>query len=1000
MSDEAPMDSEDGQEPQTAPSQPDTKKPDDASGYLKRIFSGLWHTFQVLLPVGVVFLALVAFLAWSSGIVDNLRSETPGVVHIESPQIYTRERLVNDRFREQAWLEQQLKELEDRAEIISSYRKDSFRIAAKSAPKGAEAADPPTQPATDDKDDDDDRLEEKLLVTADDSFNLQRNMRATIRRALIENELDDRHDLGSNSLYQFNFGAAIIAGRRTRRIAAIEMEIDPVKPLKPLNGLMGENSICAGLRQYECAFLFDTGVLTEMPDGEKADIEDAVEQYSKWRQLFYRWLRAENSAYEREAADVRTLLRSPQASARIRERMKPFFDNLDRQAKRFIDSFEVVSSTRVQDSNEECTFFVQGGKDGQAAGGESERNNGPGSIENEVLDFIRRCVRVTNRTLAGLGGELSGVRDFAKTEIGLDPDSAPDGASKARIEKTLSNGESVWGEYFLYVFKRFNEQCPWPNGDDLVAEMRRPLDSNIAALSANTETALNSDTETADSEVAVLRPNAVRYRLTAEVESSLLDCISRSVVRDFGSHPFGQVERSEQGTAQNSGSRSDPSTYRAQRGLSSIVVTNRKNEFKVRERTEYIGVASRYTQNTGANDLKPYPHSVEKLNLTCKRHGVEIPGQHNGVLLAGVSTNYWFDTIVPPVNQEIGWNVLAHLICASYNAAPLPGTEAPLVVDGSYTLPIGLFRFVDLLSDGQKTFSYSVQPSGAFSLQRRDRDTGWSFSGLFGGTQRDDQIAAGGDTTESWIEKQYQVIGFGTQLDSQDSTNPDSPETQRKAKFGWYVFPAATGGGVFARPVVQSANIKLSALVSLPAWWENVDITVTTSWRDADAPGVPVSLDSATEVRSTQKLRVELPTRLEFIRNHFPDSTAIRPSLYELHLPKVALRACEPADIVLKGERLWRSTVVTLGSQRSTLIQVMPDMRGIIARFDEVMPFGSDNKQPEDGFQKHDVPVTVWTSEGQKSVVDTVSVLVPEPMTNLIAQGKPPCGDPEKVSDQ
>ena len=962
------------------------------SGNLKRIFSGLWHTFQVILPVGVVFLAFVAFLAWSSGLVDNFRSETPGVVHIESPQIYTRERLVNDRFREQAWLEKQLKELENRAEIISSYRKDSVRFSAKSAPTGADTPDPAPEPAAANKDEDEDNLEEKLLVSADDSFNLQRNMRATIRRALIENELDDRHDLGSNSLYQFNFGAAIIAGRRTRSIAAIEMEIDPVNPLEPLIALMAEDSVCAGLRKYECAFLFETGVLAEVPASEKGEIDEIIEQYGLWRQLFNRWVSTENSAYEREAADIRELLRSPQASTRIRGRMQPFFDNLNRQALRFVESFESVSSQTDTFAKKECKFSKH-------VDGDTDKS----SIEIEILTFIRGCVTETNGILKKLGNDLTGVKNFAKSELGIDPDNTTDTATKASLTTTLSTGDSVWGEYFLYVFKRFNEQCSWPDGDDLVETITESRSSRSEASEVTIGTAVEGDGVAGEDgrETAALESDAIAYRLTSQVESSLLDCISRSVIRDYGSHPFGQVEREEQSTTRNIGSRSDPSAYRAQRGLSSIVVTNRKSEFRARKRTEYIGVASRYSQNTGANDLKQYPHTIKKLNKTCRHHDVEIPTDPPGVLLAGVSSNYWFNTIVPPVNLEAGWNLLAHMICASYNPDPPTDAGAPFVVDKSFTLPIGLFRFVDLLSAGQRTFSYSVQPSGAFSLQRRDRDVAWSFSNIFGGKQRNDQIAAGGDTTESWIEKQYRVIGFGTQLASSVDNSPlPSKKIQRKAKFGWYVFPAASRGGVFSLPVVQSANIKLSALVSLPAWWENVDITVTTSWRDPDAPGVPVSLESGEEVKSIQKLRVGLPTRLEFIRNHFPDSAAIRPSLYQLHLPKVDLRACEGADIVLKGERLWRSTVVTMGSQRSTLIQVMPDMRGIIARFDKVLPFGSGDQKEDGSFQTHTVPVTVWTSEGQKSVVDTVSVLVPQSVVTLIEQGKPPCGDPEKVSEE
>ena len=295
------------------------------------------------------------------------------------------------------------------------------------------------------------------------------------------------------------------------------------------------------------------------------------------------------------------------------------------------------------------------------------------------------------------------------------------------------------------------------------------------------------------------------------------------------------------------------------------------------------------------------------------------------------------------------------------------------------------------MSDSQRTFSYSVQPSGSFSLQQRSSTSAWDWTSLLTGQPTRSQIAAGGDTTESWIEKQYRIIGFGAQVDQAlngDSGGDAIGARDRRAKFGWYVFPANTHGRLFGAPVMDSANVKLSALVSLPAWWENVDIKITASWRDPNAPNTVKVLEGE-EKPVVRELRVELPTRLEFIRNHFPNTATIRPSLYRLHIPQLTLRACEEANIVLKGERLWRSTVVTLGAQKSTLIQVMPDMRGIIAHFGKVIPVGV----PENTEDPVGIPVTVWTSEGQKSVVDTVSIRSSDDVLKRIRDGLSPCPD-------
>jgi len=81
----------------------------------------------------------------------------------------------------------------------------------------------------------------------------------------------------------------------------------------------------------------------------------------------------------------------------------------------------------------------------------------------------------------------------------------------------------------------------------------------------------------------------------------------------------------------------------------------------------------------------------------------------------------------PSASPEIGWSFLGHLICAAYKPGISPESDT-LNFNISHNIPIGLFRFIALLSGSQRTFSYSVQPSGSFNLQRRDRQAGWDLS--------------------------------------------------------------------------------------------------------------------------------------------------------------------------------------------------------------------------------------------------------------------------------
>jgi hypothetical protein len=922
------------------------------------------HDWSEFLKAGLsifsfFFFLVFLYLAFFTGLIDSLRPGTTGVIIVESPQIYTRERLVNDRFREQAWLEKQLLELEARAELVTSYRKDSLKVnvgvasgdtagAVNSVNESGAAGGRPES------------LEDKLLVSADDSFNLQRNMRATIRRALIENELDDRHDLGSNSLYQFNFGVAIIAGIRTRKLASIEMEIEPVEPLRPLAKLISD----------EFAHLMETGILSASTLGEV----DLVKQYARWRDLYKRWIGFENAGYEREAGDLNELMRSNIANDRTKEILEPFFDNLNAQALALVRDFNSVLAVNSSETGKAaklfdiaCTYNKTG-----------EKNE---SISRKIGRFLNRCVSSVNKILSRQEQNLDSVSKYIVDSKIIDKELL------SEISEPNDKGLFIWEQYFQNLFKKLNEECEWQ--DAIVTRM--------------------SGTQS-------------YFRLTDSIESQLLNCIEKSIIRDYGSHPFGRIKRDDGGFLSqfrggNFETRPTVSAYFVRDGLSGVVVTSLLPGSRGVARSQYAGIIAR-PAITAAKPTEQQPHferhafGIEALNSICA-HVTASSGQSNLFALdgadLGVASTYSLKRISPAVDQDIGWNFLSYLICSA--RANYSGSNKPELVDKRFSIPIGLFRFISHLSNTQKTFSYSVQPSGAFNLQRREANTSFKWRDVLYGASQEKGIAVGGDTTENWIEKQYRVIGFGGQLDEQASTVPPVKDgtaennkngsdgggglgkeqpaaaAQRRAKFGWYVFPANQRGYLVGPPVMDSANIKLSALVSLPAWWDSVNIIITTGWRDPAAPEVA---DPKSDDTTSQPFRVELPTRLEFIRNHFPNTSAIRPSLHQLQLPNIVLRACEPADIVLKGERLWRSTVVTIGAQKSTLIQVMPDMHGIIAHFDQILPANIKEGNSSDD-KKNTVSVTVWTSEGQKTVLNTVEILLDKKVEQRIAEGGPPC---------
>jgi hypothetical protein len=149
-----------------------------------------------------------------------------GFVIVDTPQLYTRERLVNDRFREAAWLEERLLETDDLLEKQRFSQADLFltRIrdldvragkAAAVAAGDALAAGDSAGPALD-----------GLRAAPEEEFDDVLRYREIIRNSLMDMQLDDRHDIAGNTIYRLNFHGIVMPGRGERKVAAIVVGLD------------------------------------------------------------------------------------------------------------------------------------------------------------------------------------------------------------------------------------------------------------------------------------------------------------------------------------------------------------------------------------------------------------------------------------------------------------------------------------------------------------------------------------------------------------------------------------------------------------------------------------------------------------------------------------------------------------------------------------------------------------------------------------------------------
>lgn len=139
--------------------------------------------------------------------------ETHGTIVVGSPAIYTRERLVNDRFLQDSWLSARLDpstEIQDSRLYRSERRGGSVRVGDAKDGGSAEAASGPEQQP---------RLSSRARLSEDVDY------REQVRNLTIENQLDDRHDLNGNSLYRFRFDASVLPGSNTQASARITVRL-------------------------------------------------------------------------------------------------------------------------------------------------------------------------------------------------------------------------------------------------------------------------------------------------------------------------------------------------------------------------------------------------------------------------------------------------------------------------------------------------------------------------------------------------------------------------------------------------------------------------------------------------------------------------------------------------------------------------------------------------------------------------------------------------------
>jgi hypothetical protein len=277
---------------------------------------------------------------------------------------------------------------------------------------------------------------------------------------------------------------------------------------------------------------------------------------------------------------------------------------------------------------------------------------------------------------------------------------------------------------------------------------------------------------------------------------------------------------------------------------------------------------------------------------------------------------------------------------------PESGRPASIVL-----IPSGFFNFIESVIRTD-SYTYALFPKtevfGVLAEQATD------INATLAASVADQGSGSGGVSTSSserGFETAPRTVGFS------------EASASGAVEFGWVI----GGRGRF-----ESTQKSGLALVSVPAWTNELSVHVETGW---------VRGNGALAVARSHDFTVPIPPDYEAF-DAFVGGSRVR------HEPRISndlitkqqiLEACGDVSIIIPGFRLWRSTVVTLGGQTASRITVLPNMRGIIARFDDLF---ADTVPKISEVAK----LRVWTSEG----VDTAAakfIIVPP------SAGTTACGD-------
>ncbi len=263
--------------------------------------------------------------------------------------------------------------------------------------------------------------------------------------------------------------------------------------------------------------------------------------------------------------------------------------------------------------------------------------------------------------------------------------------------------------------------------------------------------------------------------------------------------------------------------------------------------------------------------------------------------------------------------------------------------------PVSVFGDIALTSKAAASFE---QTQAARSVQRQTK--GWELRPV---------LSTFGDTVEVKSEPSRRN---DTPTEGNDSARFVSSRPDTEPVVGWVIDLSAQLVDESRRSQPVTVNESVIAIVSVPAWWSEIDVKVERGWLGSG--------------RTDKGLlySVKLPNRAELLDTLLFGDVGRQPFVTEVDASAAfAMGTCDEAVVLILGQRLWRNTAVTIGSVKADQVEVLPNMEGILAKFrTHPLAPAANAAEAQRGLSQISGKLRVWTSYGV-SDHDGVAIQVP-----------------------